>query len=261
MLRGPSGQFFAPGFLAEIDELERCLPRGRSVQLVLTHGDLHAGNLLDGIEAGGATDSKLWAIDLELAGARPCETDLSYLFIMMGLGHAMRAYPSVNARWQFVKAYLAERGLPHNDEAVDDMLFRIELEWPFQALFACCAAILTSGDGTLAGRTLPVMPQVRSTLVAAKASADLRAAVVASGAVGAAIAGAHAAGMSARSTGGYADAGNSTGWQIGGGWRGWQQQPPVQAQAPRLTPSAEERRRAAAAAAERRAVVAAVGQS
>mmetsp|Transcript_99536 Transcript_99536/g.252933 ORF Transcript_99536/g.252933 Transcript_99536/m.252933 type:complete len:338 (+) Transcript_99536:82-1095(+) len=98
-------------------------------ELVFTHGDLHMGNL---IEEG---EGRLWAIDLESAGSRPRTTDLAYLFLHMGTNHVLKAYPSWDSRQVFAAAYLQECGKPDDTGAVAELLYEVELEWPFQALW------------------------------------------------------------------------------------------------------------------------------
>eukprot|EP00931_Biecheleriopsis_adriatica_P104405 TRINITY_DN79085_c0_g1_i1.p1 TRINITY_DN79085_c0_g1~~TRINITY_DN79085_c0_g1_i1.p1 ORF type:complete len:426 (+),score=83.75 TRINITY_DN79085_c0_g1_i1:66-1280(+) len=193
MLKGPVAQHFVPGVLAEIAELEQlaaALPQQR--ELVLTHGDLHSGNLLDGTELSDgpaqSREARLWAIDLELVGPRPCETDLSYLFIHLGLNHMMKAYPSANSRRRFAETYLRAKGSACDAPAVEGLLFRVEQEWPFQALWVAIASLSIYGDASMASFTLSVLPQVRNTLRAAASDASIRSSIVESGVAAAATA-------------------------------------------------------------------------
>jgi len=170
-------------FLQEIDKLART-PRQRS-QLVLTHGDLHHGNLLLGTEIGGS-ESKMWAIDLELVGPRPFETDLAYMFFNMAISHAMQTYPSIASRRGFMQVYLASRGLAHDTSAVEDALFAIEKEYPFQAIFIACSSFYFVGDASHAHFVLSILPQVRRILAAAESNTEIKRRVVEMGAASAA---------------------------------------------------------------------------
>lgn len=161
----------------EIDHLEREVPKNARKELVLTHGDLHYGNMVE-------SDGCLWAIDLEMVGPRPRETDLAYLFIMAALRDVTGyPYPSLETRQQFARAYLEECGKPCSLADVEELLFAVERETPFQAMFLGCYFLLHAADtSSQIGLTLLSMtPWARRALVRASTDSAAKQAVLVKG--------------------------------------------------------------------------------
>jgi Ser/Thr protein kinase RdoA (MazF antagonist) len=96
--------------------------------LVWTHGDLHYENLL--LTAHGALN----VIDFELVGARPRETDLSYLMFMSQLKNPAAALRE-DGRRALVTTYLTVGGVSRSRADVDALLLDIERETPLQAIW------------------------------------------------------------------------------------------------------------------------------
>merc|ERR1712125_38759 len=88
--------------------------------------------------------SAFMVVDLGTAGPRPAITDIAYLLITWStVGD--KKYPPLGTRRGFAQAYLEKLQQPHDDAAVNDLLWAVECEVPLQLvwLFLVLVLILT----------------------------------------------------------------------------------------------------------------------
>jgi len=157
----------------EITALGQDLPL-RTDPLVFTHGDLRFGNIIKD------TDGRLWAVDLEMAGPRPRATDIAHLFFHWGFINKKQGYcgyPSCEVRTIFARTYLQECGLPNDAEMVEELLWNVEWNWPFQATFHALSLKSRAGD-VIASPPFSLVPHARRALKTALQDAGARYSIV-----------------------------------------------------------------------------------
>jgi len=162
---------------AETSKMDRDLGKHLRKDMVLTHGDMHSGNLLE-------RKGRVWAVDLEAVGPRPRECDLASLFMSLSGEHVFQRYPSVSTRRRFARRYLQECGLPCESGDVDDLLFGVELHWPKEMLQSSSTKLMTGrGSGSVSDNMLACLPSARVALVKSLSCPETRSQVMHEGVV------------------------------------------------------------------------------
>jgi len=138
----------------ELELLEQQLPNriggSFSTSLVWTHGDFHLLNILENHLAAARNKTKLQVIDVQYCGARPATTDIAYLFVSLSM--IKHKYPTLEWRQTFAQAYLEAMKLPQDETSVEDLLWSVECEAPYQfawmiiAMYELC--FHKEGDGS-----------------------------------------------------------------------------------------------------------------
>jgi len=184
-----------PGSIIFRDTTGATRLEGLTQALGAVRGDVVQGNVRGGsfVFLGMSetrVDPGLKTTLLEMPGTRPAVTDLSYLFLMWCLLDGAQ-YPPLQARQAFLLAYLVASDLPHDVSSITDLLWAVECEAPFQAVWLGLAATLASATrssapswAAFAQQLLTGLPRARLALVNSLSSVVIRQAVIEHGAFG-----------------------------------------------------------------------------